>query len=173
MKLYRYILLASLCFAAYPLAAIAQETETKVVDEVVAQVNDGVITLSRIRRESKEIVDGKVQAGESREAAQKAVDAKQGELIANLINEELLIQKAKELGVDDEVEAILNQRFVEIMKQYNLKTLDELYEEMRKQNVDPVEMREIWRKQATRDKVLQREVQAKLYWEKNPKELKA
>lgn len=173
MNLYRYILLASLCFAAYPLAAIAQETETKVVDEVVAQVNDGVITLSRIRRESKEIVDGKVQAGESREAAQKAVDAKQGELIANLINEELLIQKAKELGVADEVEAILNQRFVDIMKQYNLKTLDELYEEMRKQNVDPVEMREIWRKQATRDKVLQREVQAKLYWEKNPKELKA
>lgn len=173
MKFYRYILLGALCFASLPLITFAQETETKVVDEVVAQVNDGVITLSRVRRESKEIVDGKVQAGESREEAQKSVDAKQGELIANLINEELLLQKAKELGVADEVEAILNQRFVDIMKQYNLKTLDALYEEMRKQDVDPVEMREIWRKAATRDKVLQREVQAKLYWEKSPKDLKA
>lgn len=173
MKLFRITGLISMGLLLFAGSIAAQETETKVVDEVVAQVNDGVITLSRIRRESKDIVDGKVQAGENREEAQKAVDAKQGELIANLINEELLIQKAKELGVDDEVEAILNQRFVEIMKQYNLKTLDELYEEMRKQNVDPVEMREIWRKQATRDKVLQREVQSKLYWEKNPKELKA
>ncbi len=172
MKLYRYILLASLCFAAFPLAASAQETETKVVDEVVAQVNDGVITLSRVRRETKEIVDGKVQAGEKREDAQKSVDARQGELIANLINEELLIQKGKEIGVSDEVEATLNQRFVDIMKQYELKTLDALYEEMRKQNVDPIEMREIWRKQATREKVLQREVQAKLYWDKSPKQLK-
>ncbi len=172
MKFYRYILLASLCFAALPLVAMAQETETKVVDEVVAQVNDGVITLSRIRRESKDIVDGKVQAGETREEAQKAVDAKQGELIANLINEELLIQKAKELGVDGEVEATINQRFVDIMKQYKLKTLDELYDEMRKQNVDPTEMREMWRKQAVKEKVLQREVQAKLYWSYTGKDLK-
>ena len=172
MKFNRYILLASLCFASFPLAAFAQETETKVVDEVVAQVNDGVITLSRIRRESKDIVDAKVQSGEKREDAQKAVDGKQGELIANLINEELLIQKGKEIGIDDEVEASLNQRFVDIMKQYDLKTLDALYEEMRKQNVDPVEMREVWRKQATREKVLQREVQSKLYWDKSPKQLR-
>lgn len=172
MKLYRYILLATLCFAAFPLAAIAQETETKVVDEVVAQVNEGVITLSRIRRESKDIVDAKVQSGENREEAQKAIDGKQGELIANLINEELLIQKGKEIGVNDEVEAMLNQRFVDIMKQYELKTLEALYEEMRTKNVDPLEMREIWRKQATREKVIQREVQAKLYWDKSPKQLR-
>lgn len=153
--------------------AIAQETETKVVDEVVAQVNDGVITLSRIRRESKEIVDSKIAEGMKREDAQKYVDEKQGELIANLINEELLIQKAKELGLDDQIEAELNQRFVEVMKQYNLKTLDALYEEMRKQNVDPVEMREIWRKTAVKDKVIQREVQSTVYWKPQATELRA
>ncbi|MCA1481121.1 peptidyl-prolyl cis-trans isomerase, partial [Bradyrhizobium sp. NBAIM08] len=43
---------------------------------------------------------------------------------------------------------------------------------MRKQNVDPTEMREVWRKQATREKVLQREVQSKLYWDKSSKQLK-
>ena len=171
---YRIALLTLLLFSvAFALNVNAQETETKVVDEVVAQVNDGVITLSRIRREGKEIVESKVAEGMKREDAQKFVDEKQGELIANLINEELLIQKAKELGLDDQIEAELNQRFVEVMKQYNLKTLDALYEEMRKQNVDPVEMREIWRKTAVKDKVIQREVQSTTYWKPQATELRA
>lgn len=162
-----------LVVSLFVLPTVAQETETKVVDEVVAQVNDGVITLSRVRRELKDIVDAKVAEGMKREDAQKFVDEKQGELIANLINEELLIQKAKELGLDDEVEAGLNQRFVELMKQFNLKTLDQLYEAMRAQNVDPQEMREVWRKQATRDKVIEREVQSRLYWTPQAPELRA
>ena len=152
--------------------AFAQETQTKVVDEVVAQVNDGVITLSRIKREIKEIVDAEVQTGKKREDVQKTVDEKQGELIANLINEELLIQKAKEMGLDSEVEATLNQRLADIMKQYNLKTVDALYKEMEKNGVDPQELKDSWRKEATRDKVLQKELQAKIYWGFNGKELK-
>ncbi|HEX8639437.1 MAG TPA: peptidylprolyl isomerase [Pyrinomonadaceae bacterium] len=154
------------------LSAFAQESETKVVDEVVAQVNDGVITLSRIKREAKTAVDSYVQEGKTREEAQKMVDAKQGELIAGLINEELLMQKAKELGLDSTVEGNLNQRFLEIMKQQNLKTLDQLYQEMEKGGIDPQEIREVWRKQATRDAVLQREVSSKIYWGLNSKEMK-
>lgn len=172
MNFFKTVGLTSLCIAFAAISTFAQETETKVVDEVVAQVNEGVITLSRVKREAKDIVDAKVEGGAKREDAQKEIDAKQGEMIANLINEELLIQKAKELGFDNDIESTLNQRFVEIMKQYNLKTLDALYEEMRKQNVDPQEMRELWRKQATRERVIQREVQSKLYWSYNGKQLK-
>jgi parvulin-like peptidyl-prolyl isomerase len=154
------------------LAAFAQESETKVVDEVVAQVNEGVITLSRIKRESKIAVDTYVQEGKTREEAQKIVDEKQGELIAGLINEELLMQKAKELGLESTIEGNLNQRFLEIMKQQNLKTLDALYQEMEKGGIDPQEIREVWRKQATRESVLQREVSSKIYWGLNSKEMK-
>jgi len=93
-------------------------------------------------------------------------------MIANLINEELLVQKAKELGLESEVEAAINARFVDIMKQNDLKTLDAMYEEMRKQGVEPQEIREVWRKQITRERVLQREVQAKVYWGFSGKELK-
>lgn len=154
-------------------SASAQETQERVVDEVVAVVNEGVITLSRIKRESKAIVDSEVQQGKPREAAQKLIDEKQGELIANLINEELLVQKAKELGLDSEIEANLNQRFLQIMKQYNMKTLDSLYQEMEKTGVNPQEIREVWRKQAVRDMVLQKEVQSKEYWKPQGKDLKA
>ncbi len=154
------------------LAVFGQESQTKVIDEVVAQVNEGVITLSRVRREAKGVVDSYVQEGKNREEAQKMIDEKQGELIANLINEELLVQKAKELGLDAEIDANLNQRFLQIMKQQNLKTLDALHKVMEEQNVDPQEIREVWRKQATRDLVLQREVQAKVYWGATGQELK-
>jgi hypothetical protein len=172
MKKFPYLLYIAVISAVFSISAYSQETQTRVVDEVVAQVNDGVITLSRIKRESKSIVDSYVEQGKTREEAQKMVDEKQGELIANLVNEELLIQKAKEAGMDAEIESALNERFVEIMKQYKLKTVEALYAEMERTGVDPKEVRETWRKQAVREKVLQREVQAKVYWGFNGKELK-
>ena len=161
------LMLGALCITGF-----TQETQTRVVDEVVAQVNDGVITLSRIKREMKDIVDAEVQQGKKREDVQKMVDEKQGELIANLINEELLIQKAKEMGLDNEIETAVNQRMAEIMKQYNMKTVEALFAEMEKSGVSPQEMKESWRKQATRDMVLQREVQGRIYWGFTGKELK-
>jgi hypothetical protein len=42
---------AILVFA--PSSALAQEGELQVVDEVIAQINDEVITLSMLKRESK------------------------------------------------------------------------------------------------------------------------
>ena len=78
MNFYRNIVLACLCLAVMTMSAFAQETETKVVDEVVAQVNEGVITLSRIKREAKDIIDGKVEGGMKREDAQKQIDEKIG-----------------------------------------------------------------------------------------------
>ena len=172
MKIFSRISLYIFISLVFGVSAFAQETQTKVVDEVVAQVNDGVITLSRIKRESKMIVDTYVQEGKKREVAQKEVDEKQGELIASLINEELLIQKAKDLGLQNEVDATINQRLKEIMDNYKLKTVDALYAEMEKSGINPQELKETWRKQATRDKVLQKELQSKLYWLPNGKELK-
>ena len=172
MRYIRFFIFAFIISTLFTFSASAQETQTRVVDEVVAQVNDGVITLSRIKREMKNAVDSFVQEGKSREEAQKMVDEKQGELIAGLINEELLVQKAKEGGLDSGIEASLNQRFLDLMKQYNFKTIAELYAEMEKTGVDPKELRESWRKQATRDQVIQKEIQQKVYWEANGKDLK-
>ena len=172
MSYFRYAVYTTLIAAIFSIPAFAQETQTKVVDEVVAQVNEGVITLSRIRREKKNLVDSFIQEGKTREEAEKMVNEKENELIANMINEELLIQKAKESGLDSNIEAALNERFLDIMKQYNLKTVEQLYAEMEKNGVDPKEIREVWRKQAVREQVIQREVQAKVYWRPNGKELK-
>jgi parvulin-like peptidyl-prolyl isomerase len=173
MRYFRPAILLAVALLLSSTAIRAQENETKVVDEVVAAVNDGVITLSSIKRELKGVVDSKVQEGMKREDAQKMVDEKQGELIANLINEELLLQKAKELGIEKDIEADLNGRFVQIMKEQNLKTLDQLYDAMRKQGLDPEDIRDIWRRQATKEEVIRRDVQARVYWEATGTDVKA
>ena len=154
-------------------SVVAQESEVKVVDEVIAQVNDGVITLSRIKREMKFVEDTMREQGKTPEQAKTEVESKQGELIANIINEELLLQKGKELGVDADADASVNQRFLEIMKQQNIKTLDALYQAMEGQGLNPREVRENWRKQVIKDIVLQSEVDRKVYWQWKAAEIKA
>src|SRR5687768_1731771 len=165
------ILLIAFVFVAN-LTTTAQETQDRVVDEVVAQVNEGVITLSKVKREAKAIVDAGVQQNRKRDELEREVEAKQGELIANLIYEELLAQKAKELGLDREVDETVNRRFADFLKQYNMKTLEQLYQAMESSGNNPEEIREMWRKQATRDLVMQKEVQLKLYWSFSSKEVK-
>lgn len=166
------ILTIALLFLASA-ASQAQESEVKVVDEVIAQVNDGVITLSRIKREMKFVADSLVEQGKTPEQARAEVEAKQGELIANIINEELLLQKGKELGAEADADVSVNQRFLEIMKQQNIKTLDALYEAMEQQGLNPRDVRENWRKQFIKDAVLQNEVDRKIYWQWKAAELKA
>lgn len=172
MRDFRLAFLAIFSLFLISVGVSAQETQTRVVDEVVAQVNNDVITLSRIKREKKSLVESLVQEGKKSDEAEKLVNEKEGELIANLVNEELLVQKAKEMGMDADVEAQVNQRFMSVMKEYNLKTLEALYAEMAKSGVDPQDLRETWRKQATREMVIQRQIQQKIYWEPTTSKLK-
>lgn len=158
---------------AFTASASAQETEIRVVDEVIAQVNEGVITLSRVKREMKAIIDQEVSEGKSREEAERLLEEKKGELIANLINEELVLQRAKEIKLESEIDATLNRRLLEIMQNANIKTLEALYQEMERQGINPQEMRDIWRRQITRDLVIQQEVQRAEYWRPTNSEVRA
>lgn len=150
----------------------AQETELKVVDEVVAQVNENVITLSDINREIENTVELYVQDGKSRDEAEKLVESKKAELVANLINEQLLIQKAQENISDTAVETQINRRFVEIMQEQNIKTVEDLYKVMEGQGFKPEEIRANFRKQIMRESV-ERDIYSKSYWEPNAKKVKA
>lgn len=159
-------------FSLGSFAVFAQETETVVVDEVVAQVNEGVITLSRVKREMQNATDSLIQEGKSPEEAKTLIESKKAELIANIINEELLIQKAKEMGGETEVEARVNQQLSQKMKELNLKTLDELYKAMEQAGVDPDQIRDNLRNQIMRDMVFEREVDGRIYWGVSSKEIK-
>ena len=82
--------------ALMPSTTFAQEGELEVVDEVIAQINDDVITLSMLKRESKERIETLKQSGMSAQEATEEVSKRRAELIATLVNEALLLQKRSE-----------------------------------------------------------------------------
>lgn len=164
------LLTAIFVFSAF--SAFAQEGEPVVIDEVVAQVNDSVITLSEVKKEMKNAVDALVQQGEKPEKAKADVEQKKGEIIAGLINEELILQKGKDLNLEADAELEINKRLGSLIKQYNLKTVEQLYKAMNEQGVNPADLREVWRKQIIREGVIQHEVSSKYYFSRGAKELK-
>jgi len=107
-----------------PALARAQEGEPVVVDEVIAQVNDGIVTLSQLKREMKERVDTLKQGGMTEQQAQAEVERKKPELIAILINEQLLLQKGKELDFTQRVEDEVNKRMLQVAHENGITSIE-------------------------------------------------
>jgi peptidyl-prolyl cis-trans isomerase SurA len=159
-------------FAAAP-ARAQEEGVPKVVDEVIAQVNTEVITLSMLRQEMKDAASALAQQrGITPEQAQAEIAKRQNEMIVTLINEQLLLQKGKELGFADNVEKEVNGRMLEVMKQEGLKTIEQLEKAMIEAGVNPATVRQQLRAEVMKQAVLQNEVNAKLYWGLTESELK-
>lgn len=159
-------------FSFVPVAA--QESEPVVIDEVIAQVNDGVITLSRVKREMKNAAAATAQQqNKPIDQVMQEIEGKRTEFIAGLINEELLLQQAKEMGLEQEIEQAVNQDFVGMMKQFNFKTLEELNNAITTQGENPDDIKAAKRKQYAKYLVYRYGVEGKIYNSLTDKELKA
>lgn len=155
-----------------PLTAVAQEGELQVVDEVIAQINDDVITLSMLKRETKERIETLKQSGMSEQDATAEVAKRQSELIATLVNEALLLQKGKELELANDVEALVNSRMLEVAKEQGITSIEKLEIAMREGGVDPVATRQTLRAELMKQAVIQQEVDRKLFFGWTMDELK-
>ncbi|MEZ5307377.1 MAG: peptidylprolyl isomerase [Pyrinomonadaceae bacterium] len=151
---------------------LAQETEERVIDEVVAVVNENVITLSQVKREKQNLVDTLVLQGKSEEEAKTKANTAEGELIAGLIIQEMMWQKGVEVGLDKSVESEVNQRLVTLMKENKLRTLTELYNEMKRQGVEPEQLKKQWRMELMKQQVMMNFVDRVVYWDTPDKEIK-
>ena len=158
--------------ALAPPATFAQEGELQVVDEVIAQINDDVITLSFLKREIKERIETMKQSGMTEEKAAEEVTKRQPELIATLINEALLLQKGKELELSTEVEAEVNRRMLEVAKEQGIPTIEKLYQAMREGGVDPEATRQTLRVELMKQAVIQQEVDRRIFFGLTMEELK-
>ena len=145
------------------LAALAQEGEPVVIDSVVAQVNSDVIMLSTLKREMKDAIDAFKQQGMTEQKATEEVTRRQPEIIANLVNELLLVQKGKELSLSEEVENEVNAEMLRVMKEQKFKTVKEMEDAMRHEGIDPASIRQTIRTQYMKGAVLTREVDSKIY----------
>jgi peptidyl-prolyl cis-trans isomerase SurA len=168
---------AAIVFAAIlvlftPTRSIAQEGELRVVDEVIVQVNDDIITLSMLKREMKERIEALKQGGTPEEQATEEVNKRQAELIATLINEQLLLQKGKELDLAADIEAEVNRRMLEVAKEQGIPTIEKLDAAMRQSGVDPAATRQTLRVELMKQAVIQQEVDRRIFFGLTMDELK-
>jgi parvulin-like peptidyl-prolyl isomerase len=163
-----------LAFAAAAPARAQEEAPPVVLDEPVAQVDNYVIMLSQLNRENAEFREVLVkQRGMTPEQAQAELDKRRPEIILNLINEALLVQKGKDMPrMPEEVEAEVNREVLRVAKQSDIATLEQLEETMRREGLSLSDIKETLRRQFMRQAVLQREVDAKVYYGLTEKELR-
>jgi peptidyl-prolyl cis-trans isomerase SurA len=102
---------------------------SKVVEDIVARVNDQIITQSDYDRAAEQLeAEGRQQSVPAQQLAQKKAD-----LLRDLIDQQLLLSKGKELGVTGETELI--KRLDEIRKQNHLDSLEDLEKAAQQQGV--------------------------------------
>jgi peptidyl-prolyl cis-trans isomerase SurA len=99
------------------------------VEEILARVNDQIITRSDYDRAMKEL-DAE---GRQHSASMQELSAAHKDLLRNLIDQQLWLSKGKELSINGETELV--NRLNEIRKQYNLETLEDLEKAAKEQGV--------------------------------------
>jgi len=114
------VLLASSTLAQTHPAAPESPYGGTTVEDIIARVNDQIITSSDYDRAMKELDQEARQHG----ASMQDISAAHKDLLRNLIDQQLWLSKGKELGITGETDLV--KRLNEIRKQYNLETLEDL-----------------------------------------------
>jgi peptidyl-prolyl cis-trans isomerase SurA len=101
----------------------------KVVEDIVARVNDQIITSSDYDRAAEQLT---AEAGQQ-SIPPHELEQKKADLLRDLIDQQLLLSKGKELGITGETELI--KRLDEIRKQNHLEAMDDLEKAAQQQGV--------------------------------------
>ena len=123
-----------------------------VAEDIIARVNDQIITQSDYNRALSELDQEGREHGES----MQAISTAHKDLLRNLIDQQLWLAKGKELNITGETELV--KRLDEIRKQYNLETIEDLEKAAREQGVSFEDFKANIRNQIITQEVMRQEV---------------
>jgi peptidyl-prolyl cis-trans isomerase SurA len=126
-----------------------------VVEEIVARVNNSIITRSDYLR-SKEQLKDEVKTQESGGNSDKAYADREKDVLRDLIDQQLLLEKGKDLGITADTELI--KKLDEMRKQMNLDSMEELEKAATAQGVSYEDFKQNLRNQIITQQVIGREV---------------
>jgi peptidyl-prolyl cis-trans isomerase SurA len=128
------LLLSSSTLLLSPAGARAQAKGT-LVEEIVARVNNEIITLSDYQKASAGLQQEVTQDCQScsQMQIQTEVATRQKNLLRDMIDQQLLIERAKDMDVS--VETDLVKRLDEVRKQNNLSSLEDLEKAVEQQGI--------------------------------------
>ena len=150
MKTRLCLLLAVAGSVLFP-AALPADT---VVEEIIARVNNEIITRTEYARSRDQLKQEAQQQNPS--GADRIVAEKQRDILRDLIDQQLLLQKGKDLGVTGDTELI--KRLDEMRKQMNLQSMEELEKAAEAQGISYEEFKQNTRNGIITQRVIGQEV---------------
>ncbi|MGD0416042.1 MAG: peptidylprolyl isomerase [Terriglobales bacterium] len=134
-----------------------------VVEEIIARVNNEIITRSEYIR-SRDQVKQEVQQQDPANA-DRAFTEKQRDVLRDLIDQQLLLQKGKDLGITGDTELV--KRLDEMRKQMNLETMEDLEKAAEAQGASYEDFKQNLRNQIVTQRVIGQEVGSHLAMNKD------
>ncbi len=139
---------------AYALLLPSISPADTVVEEIIARVNNQIVTRSEYIR-SRDQLKQEVQQQDAANA-DRIFAEKQRDVLRDLIDQQLLLQKAKDLGITGDTELI--KRLDEMRKQMNLETMEELEKAAEAQGASYEDFKQNLRNQIITQRVIGQEV---------------
>jgi peptidyl-prolyl cis-trans isomerase SurA len=155
MKTNRFALMLAV---GYALVLPSLSPADSVVEEIIARVNNEIITRSeyvRSRDQLKQEVQQQDPANADRDFTEK-----QRDVLRDLIDQQLLLQKGKDLGITGDTELV--KRLDEMRKEMKLETMEELEKAAEAQGASYEEFKQNMRNQIVTQRVIGQEVGSKL-----------
>ena len=133
MKLIARLMLVGIALACAA-NVYAQSAEERPVDEVIARVNASVIMRSTYESAQKQYLEELKGQGLKAEELEKKFNEFKPRILEELINTQLLAQRAKNLSIN--VEPQVNQQLLRMMKENNCESKECLGQKMREAGYD-------------------------------------
>src|SRR5262245_14925346 len=130
-----------------------------IVDEIIARVNDAIITKADYEK-ARQNAQSELQQ-QFPGNWQAKWEGRQKDTLRELIDLHLLLEKGKELGISGDTEVV--KRLNQMRQQMGLKTMEELEEEAKKQGVSFEDFKDQIRTGAINEQVISREVGSHIY----------
>ncbi len=160
MKLIKVVLLLGLASLSANFA-YAQDNDVKPIDEVIARVNAGVIMRTAFEAFQREILDDLKRQNLTGEELEKKFNEWKPRILDELINIQLLAQRAKDLSIN--VDAQVNQELLRIMKENNCETEECLGQKMRDAGIEIGEVKRTLGERFAKEAVVGQEVYRKVF----------
>src|ERR1700751_4956057 len=125
-----------------------------VVEEIIARVNNSIITSSDYARSKEQLKDEIKQQDAAN--ADKMYTQRERDVLRDLIDQQLLLEKGKDLGITADTELI--KKLDEMRKQMNLESMEDLEKAATAQGVSYEDFKQNLRNQIITQQVIGREV---------------
>lgn len=136
-----------------PKAAAVSQSDT-VIEDIVARINSDIVTTSDFERSKQQLEEEMKQQYGDQAAAHYA--ERERDALRDLVDQDLLVQKGKDLGINVENELI--KRLDDIRKKMNLETMDDLEKAAQEQGVSYEDFKNNLRNQLITQEVISKEV---------------